>query len=167
MGKRNNYFPDIPSGIPLTWFSQLTSLKNSSLFRTSIINKIYIYSIVRSLRVLFWYSGSSRLGSSTHTIISLLYQHMPGKTLWCASSSPKMFLNVVTYGITTAAPFFWLFWPIILCTVKDMSYPLSCWEKDNYSFRLIETAVEETNQIWGENWNWGNGRFESVDSINT
>lgn len=47
-----------------------------------------------------------------------------------------------------------------------MSYPLSCCEKDNYSFGLIETAVEETNQIWGENWNWGNGRFESVDSIN-
>lgn len=40
--------------------------------------------------------------------IIIILTHARKNTLRCASSSPKMFLNVVTFGITSAAPLFFL-----------------------------------------------------------
>lgn len=71
------------------------------------MNKIYAQYSEKSQGALLIF-GVVTLGfqySYYHIII--MSTHARKNTLWRASSSPKMFLNVVTFGITRF--FFWLF----------------------------------------------------------
>lgn len=58
---------------------------------------------------------------------------MPEKDFVCSNTYQDVLLQTVSYCSMQTSLLFWLFWPTVLCAVKDTSHQLSCWEnKDRW-----------------------------------